>query len=467
MTSRIFLYSIFLLGVLAPASVQAAVQITEIMYDVSGADAGREWIEITNTGDSAVDVSGYKFFEANTNHALSAVSGTGVLQPGSAAIIADDTSKFLTDWPAYSGTLFDSSFSLSNTGESIAVKDGVLSVLDTVAYDPAWGAAGDGQTLTRSGSSFAPAAPSPGTYAASTPSPSEGDSMASAPSSSANNMPVAVSSSGATLPAITVHIAADVLTMVGGGSFFSAQAFGTAGLPLPGARYLWNFGDGSTAEGVRVFHAYTYPGKYSVSVTASHNYSSALERITVEAVPAQVSLLAMGDGSLLVRNKATADLNIGLWSLAAGKNVYVIPEDTLVLAGEGIRFSPAITQVTADPDASLRYPNNAVAASASPGPDAPSRGERVTAPELQALAYPATPPSSAVSPGPDEIPLVSQTAAAGEADLPSNTPDMALWGSVAALVGVLAVGATGVRYLQPRVQKRAETTLSADEFDIE
>ena len=148
-----------------PVFAHASVVVSEIMYDVPGADTGREWVEVTNIGDTAADMSKYKFFEANINHTLIPISGNGVLLPGSSAIIADDPTKFKIDWPKYIGALFNSSFSLSNTGESFSLKDGALVTLDFVSYDPSLGAVGDGNTLQRRGSRFVSAAPTPGTYA--------------------------------------------------------------------------------------------------------------------------------------------------------------------------------------------------------------------------------------------------------------------------------------------------------------
>src|SRR4051812_27298350 len=94
----------------------AQVVINEVMYDLPGTDTGREWIEVYNGGSSSVDLSGWKLFEASTTHALTNVSGGTTLSAGGYAIIADDASKFLIDWPSFAGTLFDSVFSLSNTG---------------------------------------------------------------------------------------------------------------------------------------------------------------------------------------------------------------------------------------------------------------------------------------------------------------------------------------------------------------
>src|SRR3989344_4319339 len=56
--------NVWLLMLLAlPASVAASVQITELMYDLEGADNGFEWVEITNTGSTAVDVGKWRLFE--------------------------------------------------------------------------------------------------------------------------------------------------------------------------------------------------------------------------------------------------------------------------------------------------------------------------------------------------------------------------------------------------------------------
>ncbi|MDP3742421.1 MAG: lamin tail domain-containing protein, partial [Candidatus Micrarchaeota archaeon] len=102
-----------------PPMANAAVFINEILYDFQdGADTGREWVEVINTGE-AVDISGWKFVEANTNHGLTLVQGSVEIPSGGFAMIVIDAAKFLADWPGFSGTIFDSSFSLSNTGETL------------------------------------------------------------------------------------------------------------------------------------------------------------------------------------------------------------------------------------------------------------------------------------------------------------------------------------------------------------
>lgn len=141
---------------------RAAVEITEIMYDLPGGDTGREWIEVTNTGSEPVDLSQYKLLESTTNHGL-ADTGGAVLAPGASVILADDPLKFRVDWPAFLGPVVNTVFSLSNTGETLSIKKGTV-VEDTVSYSSKLGAAGDGGTLSRTGTTFIAAMPSPGVY---------------------------------------------------------------------------------------------------------------------------------------------------------------------------------------------------------------------------------------------------------------------------------------------------------------
>ncbi len=134
------------------------------MYDAPGADTGREWIEVVNQGSQTIDIGKYKLLESGTNHTLKVVQGVSVLAPNGVAIIAADPTKFLSDYPAFVGTLFDSAFSLSNTGESLSLKDASSSVLDAVSYAATADANGTGGSLNLSEGNFVAAMASPGVY---------------------------------------------------------------------------------------------------------------------------------------------------------------------------------------------------------------------------------------------------------------------------------------------------------------
>jgi len=163
MRSR-YLFSAILF-VFLPLAVSGQVVINEIMYDLpdQGSDTGREWIEIYNTGNNAVDLSGWKFFESDTNHNLVIAQGNKMLPIGGFAVVADKAEKFLAEHTGFSGTLFDSTFSLNNTtGEKLAIKNASSTIINEIAYAPSWGGKGDGNSLQYFNDGWKAAPPTPG-----------------------------------------------------------------------------------------------------------------------------------------------------------------------------------------------------------------------------------------------------------------------------------------------------------------
>ena len=138
-----FTYLLLFSILIYPPFAFASVSITEIMYDPKDSDTDREWIEVYNDG-ADIDLSQYKFSEGGTNHSLIVSQGGTTLKNDDYAVIADNPQKFLIDFPTYTGIIFDSSFSLNNTGETLIIKDKNLVEIDKVVYNSLWGGAGDG-----------------------------------------------------------------------------------------------------------------------------------------------------------------------------------------------------------------------------------------------------------------------------------------------------------------------------------
>lgn len=154
---------ISVLCILVPSVAAAQVLITEIMYDLAeGSDSGREWIEVHNTG-AAINLTELIVFETGKKHKISAAGGETLLPPGSYAVIADNAEKFKIDHPGYAGLLFDSAFSLNNSGETIALQNAAGADMDSVIYTKALGGSGTGDSLQRlDSSSFSPGIETPG-----------------------------------------------------------------------------------------------------------------------------------------------------------------------------------------------------------------------------------------------------------------------------------------------------------------
>lgn len=129
------IYGLFLFLPLVIKAAPSDIVITEIgAYKA----ADHEWIEIYNRGSAPVDITGWKFFEDETNHKLTAYRGDLIIESGDFAIIADVASNFEIDYPNFKGTIIDSSWTiLKESGEPVALKDAGGIVLELFTYIPA------------------------------------------------------------------------------------------------------------------------------------------------------------------------------------------------------------------------------------------------------------------------------------------------------------------------------------------
>lgn len=347
-----------LLGVLflyaLPFSAQAGLVMSEIMYSLEGADTGREWVEIFNDEGSSIIPSEWRLFENGTNHKLTLVQGEDALASGAYAVVADNAENFLLDWPDFSGTLFDSSFSLKNTGETLILRDAELVDRDTVSYTSEWGADGDGSSLQYSGGAWGIGVPTPGSGTLTTTagtSGSSGSGVETTETSSAKSFPVE--------PQIFAFAHGEKEVTVGADTEFTGVGLGLMDEPLQGARYVWSFGDGVRKEGEAVLHHYRYPGTYVAVLDVSSGKYSATARLVVVALPARVSVVSAHTDAITLRNDDSRELNLSWWILESLGKQFVIPEHTIILPNTELTLSSEVTHLapTSLSDVSIEYPN--------------------------------------------------------------------------------------------------------------
>jgi len=118
-----------------PQTAKAAdpdIVISEIgAYETSD----QEWLEIFNKGAEQVDLTGWKFYEDQTNHKLNAFQNDLIIDPGEYAIIANVADKFKASHPDFSGAIIDSSWSsLKESGEEIGLKNSQLDIIELFTY---------------------------------------------------------------------------------------------------------------------------------------------------------------------------------------------------------------------------------------------------------------------------------------------------------------------------------------------
>lgn len=117
----IIIQVLLVLNITTVTLASSNIEFSEIMYDLEGSDTDRGWIELYNGEETGVDLTNWRLDENGTQHILTLKQGSTTLASGSYAVISGNYEKFKEDNPSFSGTAFDSSFSLSNTGETLKI----------------------------------------------------------------------------------------------------------------------------------------------------------------------------------------------------------------------------------------------------------------------------------------------------------------------------------------------------------
>src|SRR5690606_36460151 len=100
-------------------------------------------------------------------------------------------------------------------------------------------------------------------------------------------------------------------------------------------RYLWNFGDGATANTATVRHAYKYPGTYVVVVESSYLKEEKMARQEIEVLPVEVSLKTNADGTVTIKNEGSAELDLSGMRLKGGGE-FVFPKHSHLKSGKSL-----------------------------------------------------------------------------------------------------------------------------------
>lgn len=339
---------IFILLISLPQISLASVYISEIFYDAPSGDTGREWIEIHNNSGSDVDLSSFKFNESDKNHKINPVAegNSPILSSGKYAVVADNPTLFMEDNKNFSGVLFDSSFSLKNTGEQLILKDSEGNDLDSLFYDTSIGGGGDGNSLQKNNGVWTSAVPTPGkAYSYGSALETVGvDTNNNQDNSNLNSIDYVKRGS------IEAYGGKDKTALAGSFVEFRGSALGLQKEPLDKARYLWSFGDGSMGEGQRIFHTYAYPGKYKVSLDVSSLDYTDSDFLVVDILEPEINIsdvntILEGESFIELENLSDTDIDIGLWILKYDNQTYVFPKNTFMIKKSKIKVPFSITSL--------------------------------------------------------------------------------------------------------------------------
>lgn len=133
------------------------------------------------------------------------------------------------------------------------------------------------------------------------------------------------------------------ITTVGSPVTFLVQASPKS--EITGGRFVWNFGDGTSAEGLKLIHTYAFPGEYAVILNGDRNGKEAVSRTTVKVTEPSLAI-AVVPGGLKITNKSNTEINIGEWGVTDGIQTALIPRDTIILGNRSIIIPEQVLKVS-------------------------------------------------------------------------------------------------------------------------
>lgn len=372
---------------------RADVLLNEVFFDPSGTDTGLEWIEIYNSGENLVNLSGWQLYPDGIGY-FSFPQGF-MLNPKGFLILhlraqgTDSETRLYHSSP---------STNMGNTSGSVALFSGEPRGKDTIKSFLQWGKAGEtwetdaenaglwikGEFIDlagfNEGGSVAlkvdgdKSAKKNAWHILSTPTAglsnaSIQESSGSSPSSSTAPPPFVASTSPppSPEPRISAYAGMDQRVMVGVYSYFSGYGRGFNGEELQNARFWWNYGDGETREGRSVSHIFRIPGSYTVGLHISSGSYAASDYLKVEVIPnkIEISRVIVGkDGFLEFSNPSDLDTDIGGWIFEdkEGKR-FNVPPKTIVGGGAKVSFTNTVTGLLLNPHSlplAVYYPNGVI-----------------------------------------------------------------------------------------------------------
>jgi hypothetical protein len=370
---KVICHIVFLMCVLfvTPSSALAGLQITEVMYDPA---KGGEWIEIYNPDDTAVDLKGWKLFDG-ASRSIS-TTATVLLNPGEYIILADDKNAFVSAFPDISLPVIDIVTAFNNTGDTIILRNPSGTDVSTMTYTESAGASKNNKTLQFISGEFLPWFPSIGADASVTKAEIEAATPAT-PTTPTTNQPTTTQTTQSQTSSpyrawpsdmqLYVSAGEDKIALAGADVIFEGKVLSAARKPLPNADLIWTFGDGGSDRGTQVRHIFHYPGRYVVLLDVISGDYIAKDQIFVEVVPPQIEIskVEYTDKSYVeLFNNTIHTLDIGGFILQAGGLTgthFVIPKNTIILAGKKVIFPSEITRLLIkSDDVVLKFPSGDV-----------------------------------------------------------------------------------------------------------
>ncbi len=352
----------------SPNVAIAEVIVNEIAWTGSAGNANAEWIELRNTGSTAVSLEGWSLSAEDGSPAITLV---GTIVAGGFFLLertSDESVPGVTADQIYSGAL-------GNSGETLTLKNSSGQSVDVVSGGENWeNVGGDNttkDTAQRTSTGWITGSPTPraaNTSSSTTPPPTE-ETSDEEDDTETSSTPV--SSSGGGTPASSSALVSkasagkDRVVVVGVDTRLEGFAYDSGNRVIDNARFVWNFGDGTNAEGKVVTHRWQYPGRYAVVLEVTRFESKASHRVTVTAETAELALQVSPDGGVIIENRSNRDVDLSGWRIVSNEVVFTFSPNTIVIRNASIQLSSFALRFNASSQAALLYPDGSIAVQAT------------------------------------------------------------------------------------------------------
>lgn len=344
---------------LLPSLAHAAILINEVAWMGTTANANAEWLELANTGSSAVDVSGWTLTSSSGSPSITLAGTVGAGGYFLLERTSDSSVPTVTADQVYTGAL-------TNSGTTLTLSDMNGSVIDSVVGGTNWADIGGDNTTKDTAQRIATG------WSTATPTPravnvgaSSGDA-GSGSSSSAATSTESGSSTGSMAYApppspLSLDIGANVTVIAHVPTRFSAHVRDKDGAVDTMARVRWSFGDGSSVEHTVTYKTYDYVGTYLVIAEATDGTFSARDELVVTVIAPSVQIIALSSEGSIIRNDSKVRLDLSGWRLTDSLSSFQFPQGTVILPNVQVFFPSAVTGIGGATEALLTYPNGTVA----------------------------------------------------------------------------------------------------------
>jgi hypothetical protein len=325
----------------------ASVQINEIAWMGTAVSGTSEWIELYNPDVAPVDLSGWRI-DADDGSPSIPLSGT--IGAKGYFLIERTTDASVPDVPADLVAPFGNG--LSNSGETLRLKNAALAVMDTVVGGTNWSAIGGNNDTkeTAQRTSLTTWATGVGTPRAQNIGAVTGDvavtqSATTTATSSQSGTQSGTQSSGSLGTAvgglkspyprknIVAEAGEDKRAFTEFSVTFVGSSTGLYNEQIPRATYRWNFGDGTTANERSATHSYDFPGEYVVTLEVflgEYHATDRLSLIVTDPLMEITSVRAGRHGFISLLNRSGSEIDLSSWSLTDGKKEFYFPSNSIV-----------------------------------------------------------------------------------------------------------------------------------------